>query len=104
MRTRSDIALLVRAMLPPLVWFACFSFVYSVATLDCGPGLLAGAGRYLSLALAAVVIVGLAVTASFRIDSRPFLTTVSRGLSGLAILAVGWLMLPMLMLKSCAPD
>jgi hypothetical protein len=103
MKTRSDMVLLMRAMLPPVVWFACFSLLYSVTTLVCGPGLLVGIERYLSLGLAVVVIVGLAVTASIRIDSHPFLTMVSRGLSALAIIAVGWLMLPMLMLNSCEP-
>lgn len=101
MRTRSDMALLMRATLPPLVWFACFSFLYSVATLVCGRGLLAGTGKYLLLALAAGVIVGLVVTASLRIGSHPFLTIVSRGLSVLAILAVLWLMVPLLMLETC---
>jgi hypothetical protein len=97
-------ALLIRAMLPPLIWFACFSLLYGVMTLVCGPGMLAGIERYLSLGLAAAVFVGLAITASLRIESHPFLTMVSRALSGLAILAVGWLMLPMLMLKSCERD
>lgn len=103
MRTRSEMAVLMRAILPPLIWFACFSLLYGVTTLACGPGILAGIERYLSLGPAAAVIVGLAVTASLRIESHPFLTMVSRGLSGLAILAVGWLMLPMSMLKSCEP-
>jgi len=99
MRTRSDMAALMRAMLPPLIWFACFSLVYGVTTLAYGRGMLAGIERYLSLGLAAAVIVGLAATASLRIESHPFLTMVSRGLSGLAILAISWLMLPLLVLN-----
>ncbi len=92
---------LLRAMLPPLIWFACFSLLYGLATVTCGRGLLAGNAQYFSIALAAAAIAGLAVAAMLRIEQRPFLTMVARSLSGLASLAVVWLIAPLLVLERC---
>jgi hypothetical protein len=99
MNLRSDSAVLLRVMLPLLIWFVCLSLIYGVATLTCGQGPLAVTGRYLSIAISAAAVVGLGTAASFRIESRPFLTVVTRGLSFLAILAVGWLMAALLILE-----
>lgn len=101
MRERSDVWSLLRVTLPPLGWFACLSFLYSIATLACSLGLFASAEPYLSLGLAVAVILWMAVKATLGIQSSPFLVMVSRGLIGLAIIAVVWLTVPLLILETC---
>lgn len=102
MTWRSEIALLLRAMLPLAIWFACFSVLYGVATLACGPKMLGGTAGYLSVMLVAAVIIGLVFTARRKIASHAFLTLVLRSLSGIAIIAALWLLMPLIVLGACS--
>jgi hypothetical protein len=101
MRRQSGILTLLGAVLPTAIWFACFSLLYGVMTLACGPGLLTGHARNLSLLLLGAALVALAVVAMRSATADPFLTTITRGLLLLMAIALCWMLAPLLMLAAC---
>jgi intracellular septation protein A len=101
MRTRSDMALLMRAMLPLLVWFVSFSLLYGVVTLACGLGVLAGGMQDASLVLIVATLIALAIIAGWTLEADPFLAVVRRGLCLIAMLAICWMLVPLIILGTC---
>jgi hypothetical protein len=101
MKRLPDTSRFLRALLPPAIWFVCFSALYAVATLACGPGALLGNTRSVSLVLIVAALVALAFMVVPAVTADPFLSTVNRWLSLLAIVAICWTLVPLLMLQAC---
>lgn len=92
---------LLRAILPPAIWFCCFSLVYGLATLVCARGILAETGAYVAAGVIVAGVVVLALDVTHTAGRPRSLSAISIGLSVLSIIATIWLLAPLLLLRSC---
>lgn len=99
----------LRATLPLLVWIAYFAFSYGLAAAQCAPGGLRAGGPD-RLLLGATTLAALAVCALLAWRGRRELFDRQAGLAQrvgavlavLALVAVGWTGLPLLLVGGCA--
>lgn len=101
MKRRPHTVAFLSALLPPVIWYACFSALYAAATLACDRVVPADVMWNVSFLLFAAMVVALAFVAVRTVTADPFLTTVKRWLSLLAILAMCWTLVPLVMLRAC---
>jgi hypothetical protein len=101
MKRQPDTLILLRTLLPPAIWFACFSLLYGVVTLACGPGVLAGGMQDVSLVLIVATLIAIAVIAAWTVEADPFLAVLRLGLSLIAMLAMCWMLMPLIILGTC---
>lgn len=92
---------LLRAILPPAIWFACLSVAYGLVTLACARDILSGVGGYVALGVIVAGIVVLALDGCSAAGRHRSLTAIAFGLSVLSILATLWLLVPLFVLRSC---
>jgi hypothetical protein len=98
-----------RASLPLLIWGAHFAFAYIVAASQCTPGALRAAGPNpwllggaTLLSMAACVWVGALAGKRLRQGSDEFVDYVGAASAVLAVVAVAWTGIPVLLVIGCA--
>jgi hypothetical protein len=101
MKRQPDTLILLRTLLPTAIWFVCFSLLYGIVTLACGLGVLAGWMQDVSLVLIVATLIALAVIAVWTVEADPFLAVLRRGLSLIAMLAICWMLMPLIILGAC---
>jgi len=98
-----------RASLPLIIWASHFAFSYIVATAQCTPGgwrpegpnpwLLGGVTL---LAIAACAWIGAAAGRRLRAGSSDFVDYVAAASAVLALVAIAWSGMPVLLVSGCA--
>jgi hypothetical protein len=101
MKRQPDTLILLCTLLPTAIWFVCFSLLYGVVTLACGPGVLVGGMQDVSLLLIVATLIALSVIAVWTVEADPFLAVLRRGLSFIAMLAICWMLVPLIILGTC---
>jgi hypothetical protein len=98
-----------RASLPLLIWGAHFAFAYIVAASQCTPGALRAAGPNpwllggaTLLSMAACVWAGALAGRRLRQGSDEFVDYVGAASAVLAVVAVAWTGIPVLLVTGCA--
>ena len=98
-----------RASLPFLIWAAHFGFAYIVAASQCTPGAFRAAGPNpwllggaTLLSMAACAWVGALACKRLRQGSEEFVDYVAAASAVLAVVAVAWTGIPVLLVTGCA--